>query len=333
MSQMEAIRLDPRLERRLAEKKALLDQQRPLPRAVLRRLYDELRITLTFHSNAIEGNTLSLRETRLVIEHGVTIGGKSVREHLEARNHAEAFDHLTTIVAPRAPLDLATVLMMHHLVMDKNLDSAGQFRTGPVRIVGATIQPPPARDIPQLMAQWIAWPDNDGRRYPPLVQAVIAHHGFLAVHPFEDGNGRTGRLLLNFMLMRAGYPPALLLHEWRVGYIEALAQADRGNYRPLLNLIGRAVEQGLDLYLKACQVDSDDEWVGLGDLVAESGKSAEYLALLIRKGKLPGVKRGRRWYTTRAALDRYQREVQEGRYPRGRPRTTASPYTKRKNIR
>ncbi|MEN9934673.1 MAG: hypothetical protein RLZZ387_1252 [Chloroflexota bacterium] len=318
---MSMIRLDPRLAQRLSEKKALLDQRRPLSPTVLRRLYDELRITLTYHSNAIEGNTLSLRETQLVIEHGVTIGEKSMREHLEARNHAEAFDHLVAIAQPGTDIDEATILTMHRLVMDKNLASAGSFRAGPVRIIGSSLQPPPARDVRRLMAEWAAWPSGEGQGHPPVVRAVIAHHGFLAVHPFEDGNGRTGRLLLNLMLMRAGYPPALLLREWRVGYIEALAQADRGRSGPLLNLIGRAIEQGLDLYLEACQIDANDEWLPLADLATESGHSAEYLALLIRKGRLAGTKRGRQWYTTRAALDRYQQEVAEGCFPPGRPRS------------
>lgn len=313
-------RMDPRLAERLAEKKALLDSRRPLPPDTLRRLHDDLRVSLTYHSNAIEGNTLSLRETMLVIEHGITIGEHSLKEHLEARNHAEAFDYVTSLVDRQASIDEDVILTLHRIVMDKNLASAGAYRSGPVRIRGSTLQPPPAREVPRLMREWADWLAGEGQQYPPVVRATIAHHGFVAVHPFEDGNGRTGRLLLNLLLMREGYPPALLLREWRVGYIEALAAADRRVYRPLVNLVGRAVEQALERYLEACNVTPDDDWLPLSELAEASGHSSEYLALLIRKGRLAGIKRGARWYSTHAALERYQRDVAEGRFPGGRPR-------------
>src|ERR671929_185268 len=104
MSDQPIIRLDPRLARRLAEKKAQLDRYRPLAPQIVRRLYDDLRVLLTYHSNAIEGNTLSLRETQLVIEHGVTVGGHSLREYLEATNHAKAFAYLTKLVDQHTPI-------------------------------------------------------------------------------------------------------------------------------------------------------------------------------------------------------------------------------------
>lgn len=313
-------RMDPRLARRLAEKRAALDARRPLSPSTLRRIHEDLQVRLTFHSNAIEGNTLSLRETQLVIEHGVTIGGHSLREHLEATNHASAYRRLLELARDDAPLGLEVILELHRLVTDRVLDEAGQFRRGAVSIRGSQLQPPPAREVPALMAEWVAWLDGEGRAYEPVTRAVIAHHGFLAVHPFLDGNGRTGRLLLNLLLMREGYPPALLLQEWRLGYLEGLAQADRGRYGPLLNLLGRAVEGGLDLYLEACAATSEDEWQPLAELAAATSHSAEYLALLIRKGRLEGAKRGGRWHSTRAAVARYQAEVAQGVVPRGRPR-------------
>jgi hypothetical protein len=170
------------------------------------------------------------------------------------------------------------------------------------------------------MREWATWLAEEGRQYPPVVRAAIAHHGFVAVHPFEDGNGRTGRLLLNLLLMQDGFPPAMLLREWRTGYIEALSVADRGTYRPIINLVGRAVEQALELYLEACAVTPEEEWLPLSVLAPASGHSSEYLALLIRKGRLAGVKRGSRWYSSHAAIERYQRDVAEGRFPGGRPR-------------
>ena len=312
-------RMDPRLRRRIAEKRAALDARRPLPPATLRVLHEDLQVRLTFHSNAIEGHTLSLRETQLVIEHGVTIGGHPLREHLEATNHAAAYAALVRLADASSPMTLATVLELHRLVTDRILDEPGEFRRGAVSIRGSQLQPPPAREVPALMEAWAGWCDGEGQAYEPVSRAIIAHHGFLAVHPFLDGNGRTARLLLSLMLMRAGYPPALLLQEWRLGYLEALAQADRGRYGPLLTILGRAVESGLDLYLEACAAAPDDEWLPLAELARGTPHSPDYLALLIRKGRLVGSKRGGRWHSTRAGLARYQAEVAAGTIPKGRP--------------
>lgn len=312
-------RIDPRLAERLREKRAALDARRPLSPATLRLIHDDLAVRLTFHSNAIEGNTLSLRETQMVIEHGITIGGHSLREHLEATNHAEAYRRLLDLARGVEPITINTILELHRLVTDHILDEAGRFRQGSVSIRGSQLQPPSAREVPALMDQWVAWLYGEGQAYEVVTRAVLAHHGFLAVHPFRDGNGRTGRLLLNLLLMHAGYPPALLLQEWRLGYLEALSQADRGRYGPLLNLMGRAVESGLDLYLEACDATPDDGWLPLAELAHQSPYSAEYLALLIRKGRLEGTKRGGRWHSTHAALTRYEASVAQGAVPRGRP--------------
>lgn len=326
-----APRMDPRLARRLAKKKAALDGQRPLSPTTLRLIHDDLQIRLTFHSNAIEGNTLNLRETQLVIEQGITISGHSLREHLEATNHAAAYRQLLDLAASATPITESAICALHGLVMGQLIDEAGVFRRGPVSIRGSDLTPPAAARVPALMAEWVAWLTGAGQGYAPVARAVIAHHGFLAVHPFRDGNGRTGRLLLNLMLLREGYAPALLLQEWRLGYLEALTQADRGRYEPLLNLIGRAVEIGLDLYLTACAGEAQQhasaeaaadctEALALAMLAEGSPYSAEYLALLIRKGRLEGVKRGRQWYSTQAALARYRAEVVAATYPAGRPR-------------
>lgn len=311
--------MDPRLARRIAAKQAELSARRPLSPATLRRIHEDLQVRLTFHSNAIEGNTLSLRETQLVIEHGLTIGGHTLAEHIEATNHAAAVRALLQMADARSALTPATILELHRLVTDRLLDEAGMWRRGAVSIRGSSLQPPPAAQVPALIDEWLAWLAGPGGAYGPVERAAIAHHGFVAVHPFRDGNGRTGRLLLNLLLLRAGYPPALLLQEWRLGYLEALSQADRGRYGPLLNLIGRAVEIGIDLYLEACDTAPPaDEWLPLRELAA-ADMSAEYLALLIRKGRIEGRKRGGRWYSTSVAIERYRAGVAAGEVPRGRP--------------
>lgn len=313
-------RLDPRLAERLARKKAQLDRYRPLPPDTVHRLNDDLRIFLTYHSNAIEGNTLTLRETQMVIEYGVTVHGHPLREYLEATNHAEAYRYVTELVEQQRPITRGTILALHSLVMDKILEEKGQFRTVPVYIRGANMTPPPARQVESLMQDWLTWIEGEGLRYQLIMRAAIAHHGFEAVHPFADGNGRVGRLLLNLMLMREGYPPALLLRDWRVRYIQALDAANTGNYRPLANLIGQAVEAGLDLYLEACAAPPADSYQPLAELARSSGYSVDYLGWLIRQGRLEAVKRGSRWYSTLEAIQRYKASVAAGTSPRGRPR-------------
>jgi Fic family protein len=313
----EDIRLDLRLQARLDEKKARLDLHRPLAPAIVRRLYEDLRIRLTYHSNAIEGNTLSLRETQVVVEEGITIGGHTLREHLEATNHAKAFDELTRLVDHASSMTLETILHLHAIVLHDIHETAGQFRDIPVYIRGSELRPPSANQVPTLMSQWIHWHESEGPQYHPIVRAAIAHHGFVAVHPFIDGNGRTSRLLLNLQLLRDGYAPAFLLREWKGRYLQALQAADFGQYTALVNLIGQSVEAGLDYYLDACAATPEEHYLPLSQLALTHGYDGNYLGLLARQGKLEARKWNRRWYATPAALTRYEEEAQAE--PRGRP--------------
>jgi Fic family protein len=309
--------MDPRLAARISRKKAQLDLSRPLPHDTVRRLNEDLRVFLTYHSNAIEGNSLSLQETQMVIDYGITIHGHPLREYLEATNHAEAYQYVTTLIERRESITRETILALHHLVMDKILETNGQFRTVPVYVRGSNMTPPPARDVERLMREWVRWIFDEGLKYAPVVRATIAHHGFEAVHPFEDGNGRVGRLLLNLMLMCEGYPPALLLRDWRARYIHGLNLANTGNYESLINTIGQAVEAGLDLYLEACR--AVPEYLPLRELVKSSGYPLEYLSWLARQGRIDAVKRNGRWYSTPTALQQYKAEAEEGKLRRGRP--------------
>jgi cell filamentation protein, protein adenylyltransferase len=316
--------VQPRLERRLTErlqrKKRLLDTFRPLRSGIVRRLHEDLRIRLTYHSNAIEGNTLSLRETQIVVEEGITVGGHSLKEHLEAVNHANAYDFMSGLATGDAPLTIETILQLHTLVLTNIDPSAGKFREVPVYIRGSNLELPHARQVPSLIAQWCAWLRGDGLQYEPVTRAALAHHGFVAVHPFEDGNGRTGRLLLNLMLMREGYPPAFVLRNWAERYRNALSAADHGRYSPIVNVIGQAVEEGLDFYLRACNARPDEQYQPLPQLARAAGRDPNYLSLLARQGKLEVVRRGSRLYSTQEALDVYFQQAQEGKKRSGRPR-------------
>lgn len=310
--------MDARLARRLAQKKRRLDAYRPLPPFTVQRLHDDVRVLLTYHSNAIEGNTLSLAETQMVLEYGMTVDGHPLREFLEATNHAEAFDALSELAT--RPIASETVLALHHLVMDKIDEHAGELRTVQVYMRGADFTPPPARDVPRYLEQWIAWLSSDAAmRYEVVTRAAIAHHDFEALHPFTDGNGRVGRLLLGLMLMREGYPPALVLREWRTRYIQALHTASQGDYTPLIDLVGLAVERALDLYLEACVASaSTAHLLPLQELARDYGVSVDYLGQLARKGKIEASKRGQYWYATREAVQQYLAEA--AAQPRGRPR-------------
>jgi Fic family protein len=301
----------------LEEKKARLDLHRPLAPAIARRLHEDLRIRLTYHSNAIEGNTLSLRETQVIIEEGITVGGHSLREHLEATNHARAFDELRHFVEAGTPITIETIHRFHALVLHDLDETAGQWREQQVYIRGSNHLPPPARQVPAYMEQWVNWLTHERLQYHPVVRAAIAHHGFVAVHPYIDGNGRCSRLLLNLQLLRDGYAPAFLLREWKLRYLEALHAADVGEYKSLVNLIGQAVEAGLDFYLDACAAVPTEQYQLLTELALASGYDANYLGLLARSGKLEARKWNRRWYATPAAVARYEQEVQAE--PRGRP--------------
>ena len=253
----------------------------------------------------------------MVIDYRITIHGHPLREYLEATNHAEAYSYVTNLVGQGERITRETILTLHHLIMDKILESKGQFRTVPVYIRGSNMTPPPARDVERLMREWVAWIYGEGLDYDPVTRAAIAHHGFEAAHPHADGNGRVGRLLLNLMLMQEGYPPALLLNDWRTRYIHSLNAANTGNYGPLLNLIGQSVEAGLDLYLEACT--ASPEYQPLRELTEVSGYPLEYLSWLARQGRIDAIKRGGRWYSTQGAIEQYKAEAAQGKLKRGRP--------------
>ncbi|HEY6410857.1 MAG TPA: Fic family protein, partial [Ktedonobacteraceae bacterium] len=304
----------------IAEKKQQLDSYRPLDQGTIRRLHEDFRVETTYHSNAIEGNTLSLAETELVLEYGMTIDGHPLREHYEVTNHAKAFDALERLA--RNPIDMETVLFLHRLVKAQIDEDAGQLRTGAVHIRGASFTPPPVKDLPRSLAQWIRWLTSDqALGYEPVTRAAIAHHDFESLHPFFDGNGRVGRLLLNIMLIQDGYPSALVLRDWRPRYIKALQEASAGHYQGIIDLIGQAVELSLDRYLDACTT-ATALLLPMKELAPIFETTVDYLGQLARTGKFEAKKRGNHWYASVEAVAQYFHEAKE--QPRGRPRKNPS---------
>jgi Fic family protein len=307
--------LEPRLLARLEQKKAQLDALRPLPAAAVRRLHQQLTIEWIYNSNAIEGSTLTLRETQLILETGLTIGGKSLREHFEVINHKEAIEYVEGLASGDDPITPFHVREIHRLVLTRIDDeSAGQYRDLPVRIAATHYQPPDAWEVPRLMNEWDDWLNGPALGLHPVERGAIAHHQFVAIHPFIDGNGRTARLVMNLLLMREGYPPTIILRVNRRQYYRVLARADQGDESPLVNFVGRAAERGLTLYLEAGTLRTappppEEEWIPLREAAQGTPYSQEYLGLLARKGRLEAIKRGRAWYTTRQAVAAYQESV------------------------
>jgi Fic family protein len=308
--------LESRLKDRLQAKKTQLDNLHPLPKAAVRRLEEQLMIEWIYNSNAIEGSTLTLRETQFILETGLTVGGKSLREHFEVINHREAIQFVEALVEHQEPFTPLQVRQIYQLVL-KNIDdeNAGQYRQVPVRIAGASYQPPEAWEVPRLMLEWGDWLNSVAQQEESVVRAALAHHRLAAIHPFIDGNGRTARLLMNLLLMRDGYPPTIILKTNRQQYYRVLALADRGKERPLVNFVGRVVERSLTLYLEACTPQPkplpDHTWLSLREAAPGTPYSQEYLSLLARAGRLEAVKRGRIWYTTPRAIADYQASLQK----------------------
>ncbi len=307
--------IESRLLARLEEKKYRFDALRPLPSAAVRRLNEQVTAEWTYHSNAIEGSTLTLRETMLILERGLTIGGKSLQEHFEVINHRDAIEYVEVLAGGNAPITAFEVRQIHKLILTRIDDeNAGQYRNLPVRIAGASHQPPDAWEVPPPTQEWSDWLNGPALALYAVEGAALAHHRLAAIHPFIDGNGRTARLVMNLLLMRAAYPPAIILHENRRQYYRVLAQADAGKAAPLVNFVGRALERSLNLYLEACTPrfsppEPGDEWVPLAEAALGTPYSQEYLSLLARTGRLEAIKRGRIWYTTERALAAYRLSV------------------------
>jgi Fic family protein len=270
-----------------------------------------MEIEYIFNSNAIEGNTIKLRETQLILERGLTIQGKSLREHLEVRNHPRAIKYLEKMT--RRALKEQDTLVLHQIIMKGIDDEAGRFRTAEVRIAGADFIPPPAYEVPHLIVKLVDWYNRDPDELRPIELAAILHHRFVWTHPFHDGNGRVARLLMNLVLTRSGYPIAVILNVDRNKYYDTLKKADRGDPTSFVNFVASAVESSLDLYLRALEpTGKEDRLFSLSEAAKMTPYTQEYLSLLARKRRIAAAKVGRTWMITERELRRYLKEVQKG---------------------
>ena len=227
-----------------------MDQHQPIPITITQNLNEWFQVELTYTSNALEGNTLTRQETAQVIEKGITIGGKSLREHLEATNHAKAWNWI--LENQTQPINEETILTIHRIILAGIEDTqAGRYRQVPVRISGSTVILPNYLKVPTLMAEFANWLTESKNDHPVTI-AAEAHYHLVTIHPFIDGNGRTARLLMNAILMTNGYPPAIIKPEERITYINNLETAQLGGPKePFHTLIQNSVMRSLDIYLES----------------------------------------------------------------------------------
>lgn len=227
-----------------------LDSKRPISKETLKSLKESINLEWTYNSNGIEGNTLTLRETQVVLE-GITVGGKTITEHLEAINHEKAILYLDDLVKDNSPITEWNIKNIHQLIL-KEIDNenAGRYRKENVTIKGALHIPPDFVKIPELMEKLIlnyeTW-----NKYHPIIQAALLHGELVKIHPFIDGNGRTSRLIMNLDLMNHGYNPVIIKKENRLEYYEVLDKSHTTrDYTDFIKLVTKLEIEILKKYLK-----------------------------------------------------------------------------------
>jgi Fic family protein len=236
-------------------RQAALASHRPLTQCETERLRDEFIIMFTYNSNAIEGNTMSLSETALVLREGVTIDGKSLKEHMELIGHRDACLFVEDLVREAAPLAEKVILDIHSLVLMDRREDRGVYRRVPVTITGTNAELPQPWKVPIEMEQLLADYHSEMRGLHPVERAALFHLRFESIHPFIDGNGRTGRLLMNLELMKEGFPPIDVKFQDRVRYINCFRKwnSDRDT-GPMTELTGEYMATRLDEYLRILEI-------------------------------------------------------------------------------
>lgn len=302
--------LSRHLQKRIDEKLAQLQKLRPLPAASVSKLKEQFSIEMTYNSNAIEGNKLTLKETFLVISEGITIKGKSLKDHLEAKDHYEALNYLYNLVEHNKKHTFSEVLirnLQRLIVKETDLQVRGTYRNSNVIITGSKHTPPEACEVPMLMHKLADWVRGNKNKLHPIELAAILHHKLVYIHPFFDGNGRTARLLMNVMLMQAGYPLVVILKNDRKKYYQLLEKADKGDLPAFVDFIARAVERSLNIYLKTLLPAKSNygKYSLLSVISKQTPYSEKYLNLLARQGKIEAHKEGRNWVVTMEAINRY----------------------------
>jgi Fic family protein len=301
------------LQQLLEEKLKKLNKKRPISPSILGKLKEQFELEMTYNSNAIEGNSLTLKETYWVIQEGITVKDKPLKDHLEAKNHKEALDFLYDLIEHDKPNTISESLVKSlHALIVQNIEkvTAGQYRKGNVIITGTDHKPPSGIEVSAKMGELINWAKKNCKKMHIVEFAAIFHHKFVHIHPFEDGNGRTGRILMNVFLMHYGFPLAIIQKNDRKKYYRVLQEADSGNYKPLVNFVAQATLRSLNIYLDVLTSGKEKEsFISLAEASRNSPYSQAYLGKLAKEGKIDAHKVGRNWVTTNEAIKRYAKSI------------------------
>lgn len=293
----------------LEEKLKKLNKFRPVSKTLLQKLRERFEVEMTYNSNAIEGNSLTLKETYWIIREGITVKGRPLKDVLEAKNHKEALDFLYELVEHGSQFTFSEHLIkqLHTLIIqDIDREKAGKYRAVDVFITGTEHKPPPPIDVPAKMQELVHWARHHNKKMNIVEFSTLLHHKFVHIHPFEDGNGRTARLLMNVFLMRHGFPIAVIQKVERQKYYRALRAADNDDFKPLVNLLAQAVLRSLNIYLDVLTPSKEKEpYVTLAQAAKKGPYSAAYLGKLAKEGKIEAHKFKRNWVTTKKAVQRY----------------------------
>ena len=233
----------------IAELKQELDSLRPLTPGEIMALNEQFAVEYTYNSNAIEGNTLTLRETDLVLR-GLTVDKKPLKDHLDVVGHKEAFDYVSQLVKGKEPLTERVIKQIHFLVLGRDIQNRGVYRNVPVYISGAKTQTAEPVLIPEKIQELLEWYHADTQD-DFLTKIALFHLRFESIHPFIDGNGRTGRLLVNLELMKLGYPPIDIKFTDRNAYYNAFdSYAETGSSKAMFKLFAKYLTERLRRYIE-----------------------------------------------------------------------------------
>ncbi len=298
----------------LENKLNLLNKCRPINKTILKKIRDNFQLEMTYNSNAIEGNTLTKKETFWVVNEGLTIKGKPLKEHLEAINHHEALGFLYEMIDKDKKNTISGNLIkqIHSLVVkESDSEIAGVYRNGDVFISGNDHAPPSGFEVQTEMEKLIKWLKKEKNNLHIVELSALLHHKLVAIHPFWDGNGRTSRIIMNILLMNAGYPMAIILKNDRKRYYRILSEADKGDYKNLCEFLAQSVIRSLNIYLEILKPSNkkNDKLLPLAELSKYCDYSPAYLKKLAINNKIEAIKKGRNWYSSKNAINAYIKEI------------------------
>lgn len=310
--------LNKKVRERIDSKLTQLNKIRPIQPSLVKKLREQFELELTYNSNAIEGNSLTQKETFFVINDGLTIKGKPMRDHLEVKDHYEALEYLYKLVETgrRKIFSEVTLRTLHQLVLrETEKREAGKYRTGNVIITGSTHTPPPSHEVPVKIKEMFDCVKKHWNKIHIVELSAIVHHMISHIHPFADGNGRTARLVMNLLLMQKGFPITVILNNDRKKYYDTLAKSDRGDYSSFVRFIAQAVERSLNIYIKTLLPEKakSRKFYPLSQISKQTPYSEKYLNLLSRLGKIEAHKDGRNWVTNIEAIKKYREERERKR--------------------